>query len=149
MRWLGVTKVSPLVAALLVVKHWSHPTTSCVIYSVSPRHTVQYSFIVIVHHGSVSIHYQQAFFRTENFRKSLFPDCVRKWNSLESDLRKECSHNLFRSKTTSNVHCSNLYYVGLRKTNIIHAELRMNCSNLNAHLHSLPSFFIRAYFTLF
>ena len=76
-------------------------------------------------------------FRTEKFSKSLFPDCVRKWNGLESDLIKECSYNSFRSKTTSNVHCSNLYYVGLHKFNIIHAQLRMNRSNLNAHLHSL------------
>ena len=27
--------------------------------------------------------------RTEKCKKSLFPDCVRKWNSLERDLRKE------------------------------------------------------------
>ena len=76
-------------------------------------------------------------FRTEKFKKSLFPDCVRKWNSLEKDLRKECSYNSFRSKITPIVNCPDLYYVGLRKFNIIHAQLRMNCSNLNAHLHSL------------
>ena len=28
-------------------------------------------------------------FRTEKCRKSLFPDCVRKWNNQEKDLRKE------------------------------------------------------------
>ena len=40
-------------------------------------------------------------FRTEKFKKSLFPYCVRKWNSLERDLRKECfSCNSFRSKIT-------------------------------------------------
>ena len=40
-------------------------------------------------------------FRTEKFRKTLFPHCVRKWNSLESDLRKECSYNSFRSSSSS------------------------------------------------
>ena len=35
-------------------------------------------------------------FRTEKLKKSLFPDCVRKWNSLERDLRKEGSYNSFR-----------------------------------------------------
>ena len=30
-----------------------------------------------------------------------------------------------------------LFYIGIRKCNVIHAQLRMNCSNLNAHLHSL------------
>ena len=41
------------------------------------------------------------------------------------------------SKITPIVNCPDLYYVGLRKFNIIHAQLRMNCSNVNAHLHSL------------
>ena len=34
-------------------------------------------------------------FRTKKFKKSLFPDCVRKRNSLEKDLKKECSYNSF------------------------------------------------------
>ena len=69
-------------------------------------------------------------FRTEEFRKSLFPDCVRKWNNLERDLRKECSYNSFRSKITPIVTCSDLYFVGLGKFNIIHAHLRsLHCIN--------------------
>ena len=82
---------------------------------------------------------EQFQFRTEKFRKSLFPDCVRKRNSLEKDLRKECSFNSFRTKVITNTvaNCSKLYYVGQRKFNIILAQLRMNCSNLNAHLYSL------------
>ena len=28
-----------------------------------------------------------------------------------------------------------LFYIGVRKFNVIHAQLRMNCNNLNAHLH--------------
>ena len=75
---------------------------------------------------------EQFQFRTEKFRKSLFPDCVRKWNSLEKDLRKECSFNSFRTKVITNTaaNCSKLYYVGQRKFNIILEQLRMNCSNL-------------------
>ena len=30
-----------------------------------------------------------------------------------------------------------MFYIGTRKFNVIHAHLRMNCSNLNAHLQSL------------
>ena len=33
--------------------------------------------------------------------------------------------------------CSSLFYIGIRKFNVIRAQLRMNCSNLNAHLHNL------------
>ena len=50
-------------------------------------------------------------FKTEKNRKSLFPDCVRQWNSLARDLRKEYSYNSFRSKITAIANCSNLYYV--------------------------------------
>ena len=73
---------------------------------------------------------EQFQFRTEKFRKSLFPDCVRKWNSLEKDLRKDCSFNSFRTKVITNTvaNCSKLYYVGQRKFNIILAQLRMNQS---------------------
>ena len=81
---------------------------------------------------------EQLQFRTEKFRTSLFPVCVRKWNSLENNLREECSFNSFRTKVTNTVaNCSNLYYVGQHKFDIILAQLRMNCSNLNAHLYRL------------
>lgn len=33
--------------------------------------------------------------------------------------------------------CNPLYYLGNRFVNIIHSQLRMNCSGLNAHLFSL------------
>ena len=76
-------------------------------------------------------------FRTEKFRMSLFPDCVRKWNSFETDFRKQCSYYSFTTEITSIVNCPNMYYVGLCKFNTIHAQLRMKCSKLYAHLHSL------------
>ena len=109
----------------------------------------KYNYLVEILSNAVNVdkHYklrneddiEQFQFRTEKFRKSLFPDCVRKWNSLEKDLRKECSFNAFRTKVITNTvaNCSKLYYVGQRKFNIILAQLRMNCSNLNAHLYSL------------
>ena len=37
-------------------------------------------------------------FKTEKFRKSLFPDCVRKWNRLDKDIRAVVSHNSFKNK---------------------------------------------------
>ena len=77
-------------------------------------------------------------FKTEKFRKSLFPDCVRKWNRLDKDIRAVVSHNSFKNKiVTDKCSPSSLFYLGQRKFNIIHAQLRMNCSNLSAHLYSL------------
>ena len=75
---------------------------------------------------------------TEKFRKSLFPDCVRKWNRLDKDIQAVVSHNSFTNKiVTDKCPPSSLFYLGQRKFNIIHAQLRMNCSNLSAHLYSL------------
>ena len=39
-------------------------------------------------------------FKTEKFRKSLFPDCVRKWNRLDKDIRAVVSHNSFKNKNS-------------------------------------------------
>ena len=74
---------------------------------------------------------------SEKFRKSLLPDCVRKWNSLDKQKRNESSYDTFKKNIANPLKCSSLFYIGIRKFNVIHAQLRMNCSNLNAHLHSL------------
>ena len=119
----------------------------CFMHKVVNKSAPNYLVEILSNAVNVNKHYklrneddiEQFQFRTEKFRKSLFPDCVRKWNSLEKDLRKECSFNAFRTKVITNTvaNCSKLYYVGQRKFNIILAQLRMNCSNLNAHLYSL------------
>ena len=44
---------------------------------------------------------------------------------------------IFKKNIANPLKCSSLFYIGIRKFNVIHAQLRMNCSNLNAHLHSL------------
>ena len=119
----------------------------CFMHKVVNKSAPNYLVEILSNAVNVDKHYklrneddiEQFQFRTEKFRKSLFPDCVRKWNSLEKDLRKECSFNSFRTKVITNTvaNCSKLYYAGQRKFNIILAQLRMNCSNLNAHLYSL------------
>ena len=74
---------------------------------------------------------------SEKFRKSLLPDCVRKWNSLDKQKRNEGSYDTFKKNIANPLKCSSLFYIGIRKFNVIHAQLHMNCSNLNDHLHSL------------
>ena len=81
--------------------------------------------------------YKQYSARTEKFRKSLLPDCVRKWNQLENDFKKIPTLSSFRKKVFTKNSCSNLFFIGTRKFNIVHAQLRMNCSSLNAHLYRL------------
>jgi len=79
-------------------------------------------------------------FRTEKFRKSLLPDCIRLWNGLSLDQRGIECLDKFKASINNNFKKSEnnpLYNFGERKINIVHAQLRMGCSNLNSHLFNL------------
>ena len=75
--------------------------------------------------------------RTEQFRKSLFPDCIRKWNELPVDLWKIVKFDDFMNKITNPLKSNKLYYGIKRKLGIIHSQFRMQCSNLKGDLHRL------------
>ena len=70
--------------------------------------------------------------RTETYRNSFLPSTLKLWNELPDDCRNinYVNQNLKKS-------CNLLFYEGSRLNNIRHAQLRMNCSKLNAHLFSL------------
>ena len=70
--------------------------------------------------------------RTETFKRSFYPNSTSDWNSLPLEARST-SHFTQEMRTK----CNPLYYEGSRLNNIKHAQLRMNCSKLNAHLFSL------------
>lgn len=75
--------------------------------------------------------------RTEKFRRSIFPDCIRLFNSLPCEVRNSLTMNDFSSKISEQSLPNRLFYGFSRKLGIIHAQFRMNCSNLNGHLFSL------------
>jgi hypothetical protein len=58
---------------------------------------------------------QQFSFRTEKFRKSLFPDCIRKWNSLDSNIRHQASIVTFKTIIDVTEKSCPLLYLGTRK----------------------------------
>ena len=76
--------------------------------------------------------YAQYKTRTETFRTSFFPSCVTLWNN-----------NLPEQRTieyiTGSMKCKSeeLFNFGARSENIKHAQMRLCCSKLNAHLFSL------------
>ena len=76
-------------------------------------------------------------FRTEQFRKSLIPDCIRKWNDLDDDVKRNTCIQTFRENISAENNVKKWYSYGSRKVNIIHAQLRMKCSNLKHHLLNL------------
>ena len=71
----------------------------CFMHKIVNKSAPNYLVEILSNAVNVDKHYklrneddiEQFQFRTEKFMKSLFPDCVRKWNSLDKDLRKECS----------------------------------------------------------
>ena len=76
--------------------------------------------------------------RTEKFRKSFFPDSVQLWNNLDPTVKCITDRDAF-NKSITNI-CSKskkLFNYGQRGVNIIHAQLRLQCSNLKAHLFAL------------
>ena len=76
--------------------------------------------------------------RTERFRKSFIPDGIRLWNNLDEEIRSVDDIVEYKSKLTDvNKRSKKLYNYGARPYNIIHAQLRLQCSNLKAHLYSL------------
>ena len=75
--------------------------------------------------------------RTEKFRKSIFPDCIRKWNTLPVEVREIDEKKEFIHKVLGGLNDNKLYYGITRRLGVIHAQFRMRCSNLNDHLFSL------------
>ena len=75
--------------------------------------------------------------RTERFRRSIIPDCIRLWNSTSNNLRQITDRKLFKQHVENKCVPNPLYYIGDRMLNVIHSQLRLKCSNLKAHLFSL------------
>ena len=74
--------------------------------------------------------------RTAKYSKSFIPSCIDLWNEIDSEITDIENIDEFKKKIRK-IHRNELYCYGPRKLNVIHAQLRMNCSNLNAHLKSL------------
>lgn len=64
--------------------------------------------------------------RTETFKCSFIPSSISRWNERKNNDIQEIKKA-----------CNNLFYFGRRETQIKHAQLRMKCSKLNAHLFNL------------
>ena len=73
--------------------------------------------------------------RTELFKSSYFPSTTNLWNSLPLDIQTSTSLSQFKHfLTLSDIAPPPYYYIGDRRTQIIHTRLRLNMSDLNSHL---------------
>ena len=75
--------------------------------------------------------------RISTFHNSYIPKTVREWNSLPNETKSAGTINAFTNKLDADI-CATpkWFYVGNRKLSIIHARMRMLCSDLNDHLFS-------------
>ena len=83
-------------------------------------------------------HYELYACRTEKFQHSFFPDTIKLWNELNEEQKATQDKNDFKSRLNdTSGKSSELFNYGVRKYNIIHAQMRMKCSDLKAHLFAL------------
>jgi hypothetical protein len=74
--------------------------------------------------------------RIELHSNSFFPVSSRNWNILEAKLKAAPSVESYKYIQKAKLEKPNpLFYFGDRRANIIHARLRIGCSELKAHLH--------------
>ena len=75
--------------------------------------------------------------RTEKFKNSFIPSTIKSWNALSEEQKNENDIDKFKSNLCPGKKCNKLFYYGERKTNVIHAQLRLKCSNLNSDLYNM------------
>ena len=74
--------------------------------------------------------------RTSSYNRSFFPTTGVQWNALQNTTRK-LSHNTFKKHLCEQLgepDPSSFYAVGSKRSNTLHARLRMEMSELNSHL---------------
>ena len=75
--------------------------------------------------------------RTSLYASSVIPSCTVLWNNLEQDIKNSDSLNSFKTKLNSKFYSlksPEIFSYGQRCSQIYHARIRNNCSNLNADL---------------
>ncbi len=74
--------------------------------------------------------------RTQMYNNSFLPSAIREWNTLPAEIRNSPSLSIFKyrmNKSTSK--STQLFNIGNRKDQILHARLRLACSSLNYDLY--------------
>ena len=73
--------------------------------------------------------------RTKLYKKSFLPAVIEEWNELPIEIRNEDSLSCFKYYLNRDKPSPNkLYFIGERKLQVIHTQIRNNCSSLNNHL---------------
>ena len=79
--------------------------------------------------------FEPMFARTNLFLNSFVPNTIRLWNDLDKETKQIESTTSLKAKLCKREKAPLYYNLGTRKGMILHARLRMNCSDLNHHLY--------------
>ena len=75
--------------------------------------------------------------RTSAFHNSFIPKSIRDWNNLETSVKSAPTLETFTSRLDSDLSVAPKWFTtGDRRLSIIHAKMRMLCSELKDHLFS-------------
>ena len=75
--------------------------------------------------------------RTNMYQNLYLPKSVQEWNLLHENVKKSPAIHIFKNYLNrDNTKVPNFYYNRGRKSQILHARLRLGCSSLNADLFS-------------
>ena len=89
--------------------------------------------------------FQSTACRTNRYKNSFLPATKNEWNNQPQNVRNAESLSRFKRQINIDRQVSNkLFQFGDRRIQIIHTQLRNNCSSLNQHLfvkkyHRLPT----------
>lgn len=71
-----------------------------------------------------------------SFARSLIPMTTKLWNDLPHELRQEPNHNIFKKELnllSNHINTNSYLSIGSKLGNMLHTQIRLNCSDLNEH----------------
>ena len=78
---------------------------------------------------------REIFARTKLYYESFFPSTIRLWNTLPNEIQNNPSLNNFKKYLNrSNINIPDYYNFGSRKGQILHSQLRLECSALKLYM---------------
>ena len=116
------------------------------LYKIINGHTPQYLYDLIPKNVSTRNVYNvrskhnisQVRARSNTYNNSFIPATIRLWNLLPSNVRNSDDVDTFKRKLDKEKpKVNDLFYIGNRKANILHAKIRMGCSQLNHDMHKI------------
>lgn len=82
---------------------------------------------------------REIYARTKLYYDSFLPNTIRLWNTIPSNVQNNHSIRSFKKYLNkNNITIPEYYHIGSRIGQILHSQLRLECSTLNLYLFNKP-----------